>query len=179
MLDHAMLEIHRHLNAPAIFQVACDELQRFGTFASAFLYSQDWLTHMHTSMSATVLEQYIARFGAARIEWSVPVESVADIWAVLQRGDAMLLPDLMPRLIALTPPHARAVAEWMNWRSGEGAVVLVPLTPANTTIGAIAVLGGRLRESDLPALELFARHISIALENAHKSEKAEERSRDV
>ncbi len=175
MLDHAMLEIHRHLNAPAIFQVACDELQRFGTFASAFLYSQDWLTHMHTSMSATVLEQYIAQFGATQIEWSLPVESVVDIWAVLQRGDTILLPDLMPRLIALTPPPARAVAEWMNWRSGEGAVVLAPLARADTTIGAIAVLGGRLRESDLPTVRLFARHISIALENARKFKQAEAR----
>ncbi len=179
MLDHAMLEIHRQLNAPTIFLVACDELQRFGTFASAFLYGGDRLTHVHTSMSATVLEQYIAQFGATQIEWSLPVEPVADIWAMLQRGDAVLLPDVMPRLIALTPPHARAVAEWMNWRSGNGAVVLAPLTRADTVIGAIDVLGGRLRESDLPVIQLFAQHISIALENAHKFKEAEGRSRDV
>jgi len=45
-------------------------------------------------------------------------------------------------------------------------LLLAPLTRGNMAIGVFGVMGKTLTQADLPAVMLFARQVSVALENA-------------
>jgi len=69
------------------------------------------------------------------------------------------------------PAESRPVAEWIAARYGPGSLLLAPLTRLESgteekTIGLISIAGSRLGSSEISAVSLFARHISVALENA-------------
>lgn len=171
MLDWATLQVHRLLAAGAVLRFACDELERLGSFASAFVVEEKRVTHICTSASARIQQEYHDRFGREEIVFALTRETFDDAWTRLESGTALIQPDLVPRALTLLPAEARPVAEWMYWRSGEGALALLPLRAEGALVGLLTVLGGRLRESDLPAVLKFGEHVSVAWANARQFEK--------
>ena len=183
-LNAAAVQIQQHMDSQKIFQATCDELQKFGTFASVFLVSDDGLEHLHTSMSAEMQREYVATFGERPVQFSMPMVSLAHVWEQLQAGQTIIEPDLLPRILAALSPELRPVGEWLSARSKPGSVLVAPLTrtrpgSSEETIGAIAIIGERWSESDISPIALFARHISVALENARLLEETECRVREL
>jgi PAS domain S-box-containing protein len=168
ILNAAAIRIQQYLEPHEIFKAACNELQKFGTFASVFLVNAEGLgRHVYTSMSMETLRDYLATFRERQALFSFPLVSMArTAWDQLQAGQTFIEPDFMTRAIAALPPEARPIGEWMAARSHLGSVLLAPLTQSGRTSGLIALIGEHVDASDIPAVALFARHVSVALENA-------------
>ncbi|MBI5034374.1 MAG: PAS domain S-box protein [Chloroflexi bacterium] len=171
VLNGAALHIQHRLDKSEVLKIACEELRRFGTFASAFLVEDSSLEHIHTSMSPELLGDYVATFGEKEIELSIPLEAVAPAWGQSQAGQTAIEHGMLPHIISLMSPPSRPVGEWLYAKSGQGSVLFAPLTQiggsdGNETIGVMVVIGDKLNESDIPAVALFARHVSIAMEHA-------------
>lgn len=178
VLNGAALHIQQRFDPSDVLQAACDELRRFGVFASAFLVEESNLKHVYTSMSPELVAEYVATFGEHEMMLTIPLADVTDAWKQAQAGQTVLERGLLPQIISLMPPQSRPIGEWLYARSGNGSVLFAPLTHAGTTgnetIGIMTVIGNQLNESDVLAVALFARHTSIALENAKLSEHVAE-----
>ena len=175
VLNGAALHIQQRFDASEVLKTACDELRQFGTFASAFLAEGNQLNHAHTSMSPELLDEYVATFGERGIPLSIPLSAIEPVWSKLESGESAMERGLLPQIISLMPPESRQVGEWLYAKSGQGSVLFAPLTRAgatveNETIGVMTVIGDQLNASDVLAVALFARHTSIAMENARLTE---------
>jgi PAS domain S-box-containing protein/putative nucleotidyltransferase with HDIG domain len=168
VINTAAIRIQQRLDSRAIFQAASDEVCRLGTFAHVLLASEnETLEHIHTSMSAAMLEEYVAAFGEKEIAVRVPLAAIKHEWERLSAGETFIAPGLLPRIISGFAPDARPVGEWILERARNSVMLIAPLARGDQTLGAIAIIGDHLSASDIPALSLFARHVSVALENAH------------
>ena len=176
-LNTASLEIQRHLDSHEILLTACAELQHFGKFATTFLLtSEQRLQHVHTSMSPDILEQFVARFGAQDLPLHLPLESLEPLWTHLCARQVVIeSAQALHRLDKISPKWCTLIA-WLDAFVMEGKIILAPLTPAGTVTGFVAVIGDQLDTRDLPAIALFARHVSAALENARLLEETQQRA---
>jgi GAF domain-containing protein len=117
-------------------------------------------------MSAETLREYVALFDEKRVKFSCPISVVQEAWERLQTGETIVESDSMSRVVAALLPEERPVGEWIQAHSRQGSALLAPLTQGAKTIGGISIVGERVGASDIPAVTLFARHVSVALENA-------------
>jgi len=179
ILNVTAVRIQQCLASQEICKVACDELRRFGAFASIFVVVDDRLDHVYTSMSEEALREYVARFGDTQVTLTFPLAAISDLWQRLQTGEATVESELVARALAALSADARRVGEWMQSHSPRGDVLLAPLMRAGAVIGLIILIGEKIGASDLPAVGLFARHVSVALENARWFTETTRRAKEL
>lgn len=166
-LNDAALKIQQHLDPDQIYRTACEELRRFGAFASVFKVNDDGgLQHIHSSMNDEFLASYIARFGDRAFNFVLPLSVLPDAEEKLLSRVNMLNSERLPMLLEKAPPEIRQLIAWVNVQSSQAPVLLAPLTRDEKTVGLFAVVGKSLSEIDIPAVALFVRQVSSALENA-------------
>ncbi|MBI4786926.1 MAG: GAF domain-containing protein [Chloroflexi bacterium] len=167
VLNDAALTIQQHLDPDQIYRMACEELRRFGTFASVYRINADgWLRHVHTAMSGELLTDYVARFGDRPINPALPISTVPGATEGLRAGAQVLNAQAIHRVLQKASLEGHPVIEWMFARPHQELMLLAPLTQGDKTVGLLSVLGESLGEVDVPAVTLFARQVSVALENA-------------
>ena len=167
VLNAAAIQVQQTFDAFTILRAAGDQLQRFGTFAHVFI-SKDGthLEHIHTSIGKGLLDDYAANFGGRKLHLVLPVASVHAEWDRLLAGETYIAENLLEHFVESMSADDRSIAEWLRQRSRGNQFLLAPLTTRNETIGLIAINGDHVSESDIPAVALFARHVSVALDNA-------------
>ena len=166
-LNNAALKIQQHLDADEIYRNACDELRRFGALASVYnIDPQGQLRHVYSSMTDELLTDYVARFGNGAINFAVPVSILASAKEHLLTQTSVLNLETLRDLLEETSPEIRQLIGWLYQRVGPSPILLAPLIQDDKTIDLFAVVGNSLNEADVPAVTLFTRHVSVALENA-------------
>ncbi len=180
LLNAAALRIQQHLDPREIFRVVCDELTRLGVFTTILRVTETGAEHIHTSMSAERLQEFVATFGArqARAVFS-PTILAPTTWERLRAGETIIEPMAMSRVVAAMPADDRPIGEWMLAQVQEQIVLLAPIAPTGRMEYVLGVIGGHIRESDIPTFALFARQISTALENARLFDETRQRTREL
>jgi len=85
---------------------------------------------------------------------------------VVQTGKAVFLPDSGPVLTQLVLRRAQPIADRIVGILGTPPLIVAPLKAGGNVRGTLSVAGEGLTDEDVPAVEAFAHHISVALENA-------------
>ncbi|MBI5032315.1 MAG: GAF domain-containing protein [Chloroflexi bacterium] len=167
-LHQSALHIQQQLDPDRIYTAACAELRHFGSFASVFKVREDgWIEHSYSSMDDESLRSYVERFGDRSLNFALPLATMpggADVW--LSSVNILNTAEL-PGLLANTTPEIRDVADWLQAQSHQSPMMFAPLTHGDKTVGLFAVVEKSLGKADIPAIALFARQVSTALENAH------------
>ena len=167
VLNAAAIQVQQTFDQFTILRAACDHLQRFGTFAHVFLSKEgEQLEHIHTSIGKGALDEYTVRFGERKTHLVLPISSIRAEWDRLLAGETFIALNLLENFVELLPPEDRLIGEWMRQKSQGSKFMLAPLTLSSQTIGLLAIGGDTVNESDIPAVALFARHVSVALDNA-------------
>jgi PAS domain S-box-containing protein/putative nucleotidyltransferase with HDIG domain len=167
VLNAAAIQVQQTFDSFTILRTACDQVQRLGIFAYVFVSNNaEQVELVHIAMGKETLREYAARFGERKVHLSVPLSAIQDEWDRLLAGETYIAPALGAHLLARLPPEDRLMGEWMLQQSQHDQLLVAPLTTKDATIGFIAINGDPLSEADIPAVALFARHVSVALDNA-------------
>ncbi|MBI5032638.1 MAG: GAF domain-containing protein [Chloroflexi bacterium] len=181
ILNAAAIKLQQCLDPQEIIRVACSELQRFGNFASIYWLTADgkYLEHFHTAMSEAMLQEYVQVFGDNGLQLTVPIELLSPVWRQLESGEAVFDPEIVPKVIATLPSQSRPFTDWIVAHSAQSAMLLAPLKRDGAVIGLLSVLGDQWGASDLSSITLFARHVSVALENARLFDDVKHRAQQL
>jgi len=96
---------------------------------------------------------------------------------VVETGEAIFLSDSRTVLTQFFPKPMQPVADRIAKLLGTPPLIVTPLKAGGQVRGTLSIAGDDLTAEDLPAVEAFAHHISVALENArlfaalHESEE--------
>jgi two-component system sensor histidine kinase UhpB len=85
---------------------------------------------------------------------------------VVETGNAVFIPDTMGVIAQLLPEGARPFAGQIIQAFGTSCSIFSPLIVEGRVWGVLAVTDAGLLPGDVPAIEAFANHISVALDNA-------------
>ncbi len=179
-LNAAAIEIQQHHDPEKIYQTASDELRKLGTFAHVFrVTDEQFLQHIHTSMSQETLAEFVQQFGDQQIGASLPPEVLSSLQNEVDAGAALVDSDSTRRAISALPPDIRPMGNWMFDKSRQSALLIAPIRRADALVAVIVVEGGSLSASDIPVVTLFAQQVSIALENAYLLAETERRANEM
>jgi diguanylate cyclase (GGDEF)-like protein/PAS domain S-box-containing protein len=107
--------------------------------------------------------------------FDVEIDRIEVYSSIIQTGESHYFPDnslLIEQLLEGTP--YRIVQHVLNAIGGV-PVIYAPLKREANAIGILNVAGERLTDQDIPAIEAFAKHVAIALDNARLFSKLQER----
>ncbi len=180
-LNNAGIRIQQQFNPLEIYQTACDELRRFGNFATIYTLTDPAVVrHVFSSMSLDHLRDYNTRFGEQAVDYVIPTTALADELAQVRAGHTIFEHHLLERVLAqATPPIAQTILEWASACGNQGGTLLAPLTQNNQVVALVAVLGEQLSTADIPAVALFAREVSVALDNARLYTETRQRLKEL
>ena len=167
VLNAAAIQVQQSFDSFTILRTACNQVQRFGTFAFVFTSrSADQIDLIHTAMGKETLREYAAKFGERKVNLGFPLSAMRDEWDRLLAGETYITSSLTERFLELMLPEDRSIGDWILQQTHHNQLLVAPLTTGGSTMGFIAINGEQLSESDIPAVALFARHVSVALDNA-------------
>ncbi len=167
-LNAAAFRIRADLSADEILRTTCDELRALGVFASVFTVHGECIHHKHTSMSARRAREFARLFGSSPFQVSIPTRAVEPLLRRLRAGETFVESGMLAGALELIPPETAQAAEWVRKEAVADALLLAPLTDKAELTGILVVVGENVDRVDVPAVALFARHVSTALE-AHKT----------
>jgi putative nucleotidyltransferase with HDIG domain len=167
ILNAAAIQIQQSFDTEHILRAASDQVRRIGTMAHILLVGADsQLKHLHTSMSKEMVGEFVAAFGERKFEFQVPLTTLQEEWERLTVGETFVRTGLIERIANQLSGEEQLVGKWMLEKSHNAPSLIAPLNRADKTIGMIVITGDQFGDSDIPAVALFARHISVALDNA-------------
>lgn len=85
---------------------------------------------------------------------------------VVETGEALFLPDSKAVITQLLPEAIRSIARRIMGILGTPPTIYAPIVAERQVRGVLNVTGDGLTQDDVPTLEIFAHHISVALDNA-------------
>ena len=94
------------------------------------------------------------------------IESVDVYREVVKTGATLFVPDSSKVSTQLLPDRVRRFSGAIMKYLGAPPAIFAPITCQGQVHGVLNVVGEGLSKGDIPAMEAFANHISIALENA-------------
>jgi signal transduction histidine kinase len=100
-----------------------------------------------------------------------PLAAVDTYRQVIETGKAVFVPDSSAVIGQLLPKVARPFAEHIQAAFGTASGIFAPLMVEGRVRGVLAVADASLTSEDALAIEAFANHISVALENARLFEQ--------
>ncbi|MBI5652700.1 MAG: GAF domain-containing protein [Chloroflexi bacterium] len=98
--------------------------------------------------------------------FTFPVESAPVYHQVITTGTTVFQPESSQTLLQLLPENARHLAATIVKIFGASPAIFAPLIQTQRVIGALNLVGKSLTADDIPAMQAFANHIAIALDNA-------------
>lgn len=114
--------------------------------------------------------------------FEIDASQVAEFRQMLETRAAIFVPHNGKIIAQLVPALTRAVVERVLDAFGEVPAVYAPLVIEDRLIGILGMSGASLTEADVSAVEAFANHIAVALENARlfaAVQESEERYRKL
>ena len=164
-LNDVALTIQRHLDLDEIYRVACEELKRFGALAGIYLVTEEgWLRHVYTAMNEQLLADYVQHF-AGPVDFALPISALPD--ERVPGGVHVLSAEALQEILQKASLEEHPLVVWLLPHMRNARMLIAPLTREDQAIGVFTVVGEALGEIDAPAVALFARQMSVALENAH------------
>jgi PAS domain S-box-containing protein len=135
----------------------------------------------YTSIESPLLALGEKAVGHNMLGFRITPDNFPEWNTVVERREAALVPDPVSLVTRSLPHVMRATVERVfqlgGWTADVPAIWL-PLAIGQRVIGALATWGSDLRESDVPALSVFASQVAVAVENARlyaaEREQAEE-----
>lgn len=94
---------------------------------------------------------------------------VADVEAsreVVEKGEAVYLPDTTDTMCQILPASARPLMSIVTPLMGRRAGIYAPLITDGAVCGVLNIASDTITKEDIPSVMAFANHISVALENA-------------
>ena len=111
--------------------------------------------------------------------FSFPIQQVDVFYKILCSSKSVFLADntqVIAQLVSGLPDHVR---EQLVGEYGQKASIFVPLHTGGSVSGVFNLFGPGLSAEDLPAVEAFSNHLSIALENAGLFEEQGKRAAEL
>lgn len=163
VMNAAALKIQQQLVPDEIYRIACEELRQFGKMASIFRLENDTLHHFHTALSEELLADYVAHFSEAT-ELDIPVVVLPN--GTLPQATEVYTLEVFTEILNRTMRERGPVIDWLLSHVQNASILVSPFGAPNQPSGVFAVVGESLSQADEPAMMLFARQVSVALENA-------------
>jgi len=85
---------------------------------------------------------------------------------VITRAEALFIPDTSVVSVQVVPKSAKWIVGPLLKALGSPPGIFAPLVLSGKVIGMLNIVGPELTQADVPALQAFANHIAIAVENA-------------
>ncbi len=163
-LNEVALAVQQHLDTDKLYQAACVELRRFGAAASVFHITDDnQLRHVYTSMEDELLADYVRHFDGP-IDFALPVSALPD--GRMPTGVNVLDAETLREVLKAASLDQHPLVDWLLRYIQNARMLVAPLTQNDEAVGVLTVVGDALNEIDEPAVALFARQMSSALEHA-------------
>jgi two-component sensor histidine kinase len=154
-----------------VMETMGDELKRLGmTCVVAMMGSEE---HTLVIRYASIDRQMLAvgeKLVGQKVQGFVISRERLPFWdELIEQQRAVLVPEMYSLIAAVLPNLLQSEVErifGLGRSALDDQLALLPLTIENQVTGSVAVWGADLRESDLPALTVFAGQVAVALENA-------------
>ncbi len=115
----------------------------------------------------SILADLEKRTGYRSKGYSFPYARVSVYREAIETRKAVFLPDSSSTISQMLPEVIQPIVGIITKAIGTPPGIYAPLTTSEHTIGVLNVVGSGLTPEDVPAVEAFANHIAVALENAH------------
>ena len=182
-MDEQSLELIQALNAAAailqktslseaaVFSASRDEIARLGFRGGLSILDETGenlvvKSTVQPEWMVTILDNLEKRTGYKARGYSFPYSRVSVYRKVIETHKAVFVSDSSMIISQMLPETIRPFADVITKALGSPPGIYAPLNKQGRTIGVLNILGRELKPDDLPAVEAFANHIVIALENA-------------
>jgi PAS domain S-box-containing protein len=175
-LLHALNAAAVALQQPALSEAevlrACrEEIARLGLRGGLSLLDDtgEWLVVRETvqpEWMIKVLGELERRTGYQAKNYTFQVTRVATYHQAIETRRAVFVIDSSPVVTQLLPDLVRPLAHVILRALGALPGIYAPLNKKDRAIGVLNVVGAELTAEDIPAVQAFADHIAIALDNA-------------
>jgi K+-sensing histidine kinase KdpD len=126
-----------------------------------------------------ILNDLEARTGYKSEGYAFPYNKVSVYREVLESYKAVFVSDTSSVISQMIPEAIRPLAGVIIKAMGSPPGIYAPLKRQGRTFGILNIIGRELTPEDIPAVEAFANHISIALENARLFEALRETEKNA
>lgn len=178
-LNSAAAQLQRSARSEAdVFQAFSEQIVKIGLFGSVNLLLEDgehlmmmvaavpWenIAHLEDLADPELWSDWSA--GVQTIRFLIPVTAIKSYARVLETGESVYDADISQYLQTILPTEYQFLANDILSRFGGKPGIFAPLIIEGKIQGLLTVNGAGLSREDIPAVEAFANHTSIALENA-------------
>ncbi len=178
-LNSAAAQIQRSARSEAdVLRAFYEQIVKIGLRGSIILLSED--SNSLELVVAAVAQEDLSRFhevasdnhleewtdNVQSIRFTIPVQASEYLLELLREGRSVFEPDNSRYLYEIIPDEYKFVAHRVVASFGGNPVIFSPLMMAGRVRGLLTVNGPGLSADDIPAVEAFANHTAIALENA-------------
>ena len=119
-----------------------------------------------TSFFSKILRSAENDSGLKAQGFRVPISHVDTYYQVIKDCQAQYVPDTSVVSAQVVPPIAKPVVKLLLGALGSPPGIFAPLVRDGKPVGMLNVVGDQLTADDLPAMQAFANHIAVALDNA-------------
>jgi signal transduction histidine kinase len=168
----AVLLLQRTSRSEAeVFNACRDEIARLGFRGGLSILDEGGKnlivkTTVQPQWMVKILADLESRTGYKAKGYSFPFAGVPVYRQVIETHQAVFIPDSSSTISQMMPEAVRSLAGIIIKGIGTPPGIFAPLKRQGQVIGVLNIMGGKLTPEDVPAVEAFANHISIALENA-------------
>jgi PAS domain S-box-containing protein len=168
-LSQVAAQFEAKADPDAVMHTLGAQLKHLGVTCMISLMEPDGqaLTIHYTSLDTPMLAAGQRLLGLKMRGYSIRAEHWPIWHELIEQGHAMFVADAVSLVAASMPASVRPLARRLFEMAGESLhtpVIWLPLTAGTQVIGALGVWGADLKESDLPALSVFASQVAAALE---------------
>lgn len=165
-----------------VFRVFKEQLRRLGLRGSLGLLDEAGEQLIFKAIvvyPARVLPS-LERLTTLRAEgFAVPIAAIEAYQHVLETRQGLYLADNSAVIAQILPEAARPQEERIIKILGQTPVIYAPLVIAGQVAGILGVNDAYLTPADVPALEAFANHTAVALENAYFHQEHARQTQDL
>ena len=167
-LSRAAQAVQRARSPEAIYQTIGQEIDKLGYYALVFMLSDD-----NAELAVTYVSQVLQRLQAGGRLEGVPalrqrftVQPGGFCAQVIAAGEIVFMEHGIEHIDEATAGTALALMLHLSTALGADKVISAPLMLNGRVQGLLVVMGDTLAEADVPAIEVFANQVSIALDTA-------------
>lgn len=175
-LNQAALAIGSALDRQAVFDVVAAEILELGYSCMLLPLGQDGTTLTTRYISSRIgLLNEIERLVEGRLqEYAFPVDRSDMLREVVTDWRAAFVSDSEALVWQMLPKRLKGLSRRIHDLVPPWKVVLAPLIVQDRAVGVLAVMGGDLRERDLPTITVFAHQVAAAWRKAELYEQVEQ-----
>lgn len=173
MLNAAAFSLQKAMRSEkAIFQLFAEEVGKLRLRGGIFLVDKTRTKLVLKTMAfssgsiTSLLNKLLKKTGLSVEGYSFDIDSVDTCREVLTQEHTVSLLDSSEILHQIIPDSIRPYLDLLIDTLGKSFAVLVPLHIDGRANGILSLSGSNLQVGDIPAIETFANHLAVVLENA-------------